>query len=242
MALTDNLLAYWSLNEASGNALDSVGSLTLTDTNTVARVAGLLGNCGRFVRSASEHFTANSGTLFNLGSGNFSIQAWVKPVANNVNYNLVTKDDVSNRQFGLELTGNGNGSVRFFIINSGGSNFGFDTPVNTFSIGAWVHIVVIRRGTTWECWVDGSSKTCNTLGSSLLAGTAMNASTAAFQIGRKPYTGFQNPYDGDMDEVGIWSRAISSAEVSQLNNGGAGLAYPFTTQPPTAVFAKHLGI
>ena len=33
-----------------------------------------------------------------------------------------------------------------------------------------------------------------------------------------------------IDEAGIWSRALSSAEISQLYNGGAGLPYPL---PPT---------
>jgi hypothetical protein len=33
---------------------------------------------------------------------------------------------------------------------------------------------------------------------------------------------------GDIDEVGIWSRVLTSTEVTQLYNGGAGLQYPFT--------------
>jgi len=36
-------------------------------------------------------------------------------------------------------------------------------------------------------------------------------------------------FDGLIDEVGIWSRALNSTEVSELYNSGSGLAYPFTT-------------
>ena len=34
--------------------------------------------------------------------------------------------------------------------------------------------------------------------------------------------------DGIIDEVGIWARSLSDAEVTQLYNAGAGLTYPFT--------------
>ncbi len=33
--------------------------------------------------------------------------------------------------------------------------------------------------------------------------------------------------DGIVDEVGLWSRALTIAEVTALYNAGAGLAYPF---------------
>jgi hypothetical protein len=34
MALTDNLVAYYKLDESSGNAADIVNSITLTNTST----------------------------------------------------------------------------------------------------------------------------------------------------------------------------------------------------------------
>jgi hypothetical protein len=35
-------------------------------------------------------------------------------------------------------------------------------------------------------------------------------------------------YNGYLDEVGVWSRALTSSEVTQLYNSGLGLQYPFT--------------
>ena len=31
-----------------------------------------------------------------------------------------------------------------------------------------------------------------------------------------------------MDEVGVWSRALSSSEIAQLYNSGSGLSYPLS--------------
>src|SRR6202035_2479657 len=38
---------------------------------------------------------------------------------------------------------------------------------------------------------------------------------------------YQAYFDGDIDEVSIWNRALTSTEVSDLYNSGGGLQYPF---------------
>ncbi len=43
-ALTDNLSAYWKLDEASGTRVDSAGSNDLTSNNSVGQAVGKLGN------------------------------------------------------------------------------------------------------------------------------------------------------------------------------------------------------
>ena len=53
MALTDNLVSYWKLDESSGNAADSVGSNTLTNTGTATYAAGKINN-GVVVNGSSQ--------------------------------------------------------------------------------------------------------------------------------------------------------------------------------------------
>jgi hypothetical protein len=43
-------------------------------------------------------------------------------------------------------------------------------------------------------------------------------------------------FDGMIDEIGVWSRALTSGEVTQLYNSGAGLQYPFTSNNTSAFF------
>ena len=47
-----------------------------------------------------------------------------------------------------------------------------------------------------------------------------------YKLGLNP--GGSLHYDGLMDEVGIWTRALSGAEISELYNSGSGLQYPFS--------------
>lgn len=58
---------------------------------------------------------------------------------------------------------------------------------------------------------------------------AIDYSDGDFFIGKARAGVSADPFDGLIDEVGIWSRAIDSTEVTSLYNGGAGLQYPFTT-------------
>jgi hypothetical protein len=59
-----------------------------------------------------------------------------------------------------------------------------------------------------------------------LAVTAFPDNTSPFSIGTWPGIGGQN-FLGEIDEVGIWSRALTSGEISDLYNSGSGLSYPF---------------
>ena len=52
-----NLVSYWKLDEASGNALDAHGTNTLTDSNTVTSAAGKIGDSRHFTRTVPEYFT-----------------------------------------------------------------------------------------------------------------------------------------------------------------------------------------
>jgi hypothetical protein len=73
-----------------------------------------------------------------------------------------------------------------------------------------------------ELFVDGVSQGTIVAGSSLASG-------AGFGVGNSTIVG-GGLYNGSIDEAGVWSRALSQADVTELYNGGAGLTYPFTRQ------------
>src|SRR3990167_10109236 len=83
MALTDNITAYWKLDESSGNAADSVASNTLTNTNTVGYSAGKINNAADFVGANSTYFIAGS-PVAALGAKSYSF--WTKVTT-------ITQDD-----------------------------------------------------------------------------------------------------------------------------------------------------
>ena len=57
-------------------------------------------------------------------------------------------------------------------------------------------------------------------------GTGNGLVSASFAAGR-PGDVNGSYWDGRIDELGVWGRVLSPAEISELYNAGAGLAYPF---------------
>jgi len=74
-----------------------------------------------------------------------------------------------------------------------------------------------------EIYVNGSS-VASTPSSGGSMASVFNSS-APFQLGA---ISGGNYIDGLIDETGVWSRLLTAEEVTQLYNGGAGLAYPLT--------------
>lgn len=214
MALIDNLISYWKMDEASGDAVDSHGTNTLTDQNTVGSAAGKINNGRDFERDSVEHFTHTDNASLSTGDIDFTFAFWFKPETV-VDFEwILAKDDLSsNRDYGFYS--DASGTVYFYVVT--GSSVQVPSNVN-ISAGTWYHIVG---------WHDSVN---NEIGIAINAGTAatqahslgVNDTTAGFCIGGASGT---NTADGIIDEVGFWKRVLTSQERTDLYNGGAGLAY-----------------
>lgn len=122
MSLYSSLVAFWKLDEASGNRTDSVGANTLTDTNTVGNATGLVyGTAASFVAASSEYLTINDNTALSTGDVDFWVAAWFylsAPLA--TSHILAAKNATSsNREFRL---GFNSGDPLWLVMNNGGTN------------------------------------------------------------------------------------------------------------------------
>lgn len=222
MALADNIISYWKLDEASGNAADSVGALTLTNNNSVPYGTGKINNGAVF----------NNGTTQSLSSGGPAFGAagtiafwFFAPTGYDGGY--FHDADASNRYY-------------HYINGDGSSATSFNgTTMPAFTAGgivtnAWTHVVM-----TWDNSL-GSNKQALYKNGTLYANTnnAISASTpASWYLGnRYSNTGTFDALQGTLDEFGVWTRALSSTEVTELYNGGAGFQYPFTSNNGAGFF------
>src|SRR3990167_5804230 len=74
--ITNNLIAFWTLNEPSGDRMDSFGGHTLLDNNTVENASGIRSAAALFVSANNEYLLhANTSTLA-TGDINFSFSTW----------------------------------------------------------------------------------------------------------------------------------------------------------------------
>jgi len=212
MALADNLVSYWKLDESSGNASDSVGSNTLTNTSATYS-AGKINNGAVFNGSSSKLNATISGT------STFTISCWIKPDNVTTEQYIATRRNTSNNaNYGLTILTTG--KVRMNSYN--GSTSGEFDSSTTLSTGTYYHIVAVFNGSSSILYINGSSDATGTV--------QTHTSGSDFFVGANSTLSY---YDGMTDEVGIWSRALSSTEVTSLYNSGNGISYSFAAPTVT---------
>ena len=213
---TTDLVDWWPLDEASGNAIGLHAGLDLTDNNTVTAGTGGPGssNYRVFTRANSESFSRASEAAFQFGTGDFSVGCWFRTT----NTNPLAGAD-QNTILGKHYTS-------FELFNYGGYIGGYCGGA-TNSVGAigttpvsnntWYHLVLQRSGTELQLWINGTKLSTST--------NSANADTAnALSFGVRP--GPSGWLDADVNRAFIFKgRALSSGEISALYNSGNGLDY-----------------
>ena len=215
--LTDNLVAYYKLDESSGNASDSAGGgLTLTNNN-VSFTTGKINNSASF--NGSAYLSTNS-NLF-PASGDFTIAFWY--YANNETGQLFADWATAKRNIYIRADAN---TISLFRGNGSNSQSATPTTSATIANDTWTYVVFTQSGTTGSVYLNSGTPVTSNLTYTGGTDTGYTHYVGVFnQIGG---AGLNDYFTGRLDEVGVWSRALSSTEVSELYNSGAGFQYPFT--------------
>lgn len=229
--------AYWSLDEASGNRADSVGSNTLTDHNTVTSGTGLFGNAALFTAANSEYLTAADAGGLRI-NGDFSVSLWLKPASlANGFISILDKRATGAAGWNFAYTHNTafpaaeNTFFGFGGQNSSGGNASAGA-VGPLAVGTWTHVVGLYEASqpAFRVIVNGvddqnGSPFANT------GGVDPSGGTETLYVGC--YSDLSYFFDGYIDQVIIWNRLITAQDATDLYNGGAGLPYPFYNGPQT---------
>ena len=222
MALTDNLLAYYKLDETSGTtSTDEVNSYNGTISGVTINQTGKLNSAYSF--TANSNFVTFGSQLDTIGTSSFSISFWIKSNSA-TGGRIATKDNdySTNGSWGVYYDPTGIG-----IFYRGASTITLSS-VTTVNDNIWHHVVITRNPTngTRKIYIDGSLDSQISSGDTF-TGSGLSPTT----IGSEHSTSneYPNGFIGLLDEVGFWTREISSSEVSTLYNSGAGLEYPLST-------------
>lgn len=239
MALIDNLVSYWKLDEESGTRVDAHSTNTndLTDNNTVLFGAGIISNAADFESANSESLTITDAAQTGLDiTGDLSYSCWINfestPTTDNGMAISAKWGALANRSYYFLLLNNG-GTLQLGFFSHDGSSGVFRGVNWTPSLATWYHVAVVytAAGGTADFYVDGAQQGAQQSGLQ----TALNSAAGTFAIGQTNTTP-ADFMDGLIDELGIWDRALTASEISDLYNGGAGLAYPLSSG--TTVFPQ----
>lgn len=203
MALTTNLISYWKLDESSGDASDSKGANTLFNQGTTSFTTGKINNGITNNGTSGKYFKTTDINTCDI-SGDFSISFWYKSAATpGATQGLFLKNDILRvyYQSGPKLT-----------VKAGN----YKDYSTTLTSGTWYHLVITVSGTTQTLYKNASSVGTGTA-------SARTNGDQPFQVGIDN----DGVFNGVIDEVGFWTRALSSGEVTTLYNSGSGIQYPF---------------
>jgi hypothetical protein len=233
IASIPNLVSYYPLNT---NANDS----TSANHGTLINGASIT-SPGQY---GSGAVTLNGTTQYvNLGNpaslqitGQITIAAWVKStVATNIR-NIVNKGHTTtpNGEITLRINagqyqgGSWNGASHIAVGPAGQA---------TSDVGTWVHLASVYDGTTWRLYRNGTQ-----IGF-LVDATGAVTVAANWSIGSQGGAAARL-FAGQVDEVCIFNRGLSAAEVTQvMNNTGIsnGILWAASTYAPATTWATANG-
>lgn len=221
MALTDSLVAYWSLDEASGTRSDSHGANDLTDNNTVTAEAAKQSNGALFVAANSEYLSIADNAALSGSDRDFMLCGWV--LLNSypgATFGIIGKGTgVSNASGEYYLRYN-HGSTAFqWRCFTGSASATLSDPTPAPALETWYFIELWHDSTNNQIGIRVNRGVGDT---TPFAGPVANT-TGAFRMGQDPSGA--NHFDGVMDEWGFWDRILTSAELDELYNSGAGVSY-----------------
>jgi len=216
----DACVGFWTFNEGSGATTADMSGRGNTGTlvNAPEWVEGRYGTALYFNGSSKYVNVGNAASLkFGLP---FTYSMWIKLPGN---IDGAWRHPVSNTSWrgspGRDAMINSN---QQFIMTVNGSEC--TSPRNNWSIttNVWHNIVYTVSSTTSKLYIDGVLK------QTFSGSWSLSPSSYDTWIGNSPAGGY-SPFWGTMDDVAIWNRDLTQAEVTQLVNmsyAGAG-AVPY---------------
>ena len=221
------IVAYYPMDEGSGTAVKDASGKGHdgTLTGTVNWVQGKIGTALDFPGDAATPNYVGVGKWDpSESTGQVSVATWIKWAGANSTstfQGIVTKSDGVFVAIRWQLTMSNS-------TNQIGFGFGGGAPVYPAAappVGEWEHVVFTHDGTTATMYINGTVQTTT---SAVALGTGTGA---AIVIGALNFQGTADaPFKGTIDEVYLFDKALSAAEVGEVMQGA--FAGPYKSRTP----------
>ncbi|MHB8261029.1 MAG: T9SS type A sorting domain-containing protein [Bacteroidia bacterium] len=149
-----------------------------------------------------------------VGGNQITVEAWVAPTNSVSSGGAIVNNHQNTTQFLLGI----NNSQYYFFIGYGA--FSVSTPTAVVTPGSWQHVAGVYDGSSLKIYVNG-----------VLSGTTAVSPTFNFPSSstttKLGSDAFGEYFNGSMDEVRIWNRALCGGEI--INSMNAELKLPQTS-------------
>ena len=222
--LRTSLVAYWKMEEATGETrLDTLGRYNLTDNGNVLQGTGKIGYGAGFV--SSDALTGSDAALLlpSATVAELTVAGWVTTSGATEWNGIVTRQDegTSDRAWRVQWRRSTN-TWYIYVYKDNGSDQVSRTLVSP--VAADTTCFFAFRLTATE-----ANLRVNTTDATALPLTETNPDCATpFTVGSWLTNGSPvSSMTGVVDELGLWARKLTDAELLTLYNAGQGLQYPF---------------
>src|SRR5207253_5767275 len=190
---------------------------------------------GKYGKALTFNGTSNWVTVPDANSLDLTtamtIEAWVNPTAVSGYQEAVLKEATGDLAYAL-YANNGTPAVPGGVMSSGAAQR--TAPgTSAIAVNVWTHIATTFDGATLRMFVNGVQT-----GTASLSGS-INVTTGPLRIGGNAIWG--EYFSGRIDEVRVYNRALTAAEIAADMNAAVGGGAPDTTPPTVALTAPASG-
>jgi hypothetical protein len=219
-------VGWWKFDEGSGSSTsDSSGNgATGALTNTPTWVAGrILPGALSFNGSTQSVAISGAGAVANLYTTGMTVSAWIKPagLGGGNGGRIVDKD---NNDQGWYFSLNASNTLKFASDQFSGTSPSVTSASSAITLNAWQHVVATWDGTTSgagiHLYVNGTLLTGTTVVTGANNTTTYPDPTTPFTIGNRP-TDNARGFNGLIDDVRVYNRVLSAAEITALADSTA---------------------
>ncbi len=215
--------ASWNLDEGSGQTIvDRVaanhgflGLSTAAESSDPARVLGKYGSALSFDGVDDVATVPLTTSTQNLSS--FTYSAWIKPNSlGEASYGRIVSRESSVKYDDFYLLVNPGNTISASITNSAGTTFISYAVASSISLNAWNHVAVTyddKGDRKLHLFVNGVETTYQA--QPPVTGT-LKFTNNPILIGNTP--SLDRTFDGAIDEVNVYNRALSASEISNVFN------------------------
>ncbi|MFO0796476.1 MAG: tandem-95 repeat protein [Gemmataceae bacterium] len=202
---TAGMVGQW---KGEGTANDSVGANHGTVTGAVGYAAGQVGQGFTF---SGGYVTVPAAPALDLTSS-LTLAGWVYLTGNNFNNGIIYKGAFNGSQgvysFGF-FTG-GSNRLSFRLNGSTAEGAGQATGATALAVGQWYHVAAVynQAAGTQKIYVNGVEDISRPYSA------AVGTTAGPLVLGGYYSSGFL--LNGQLDEVGVYNRALSPAELTEL--------------------------
>ena len=212
---TNGLVGYWpfngNANDASGNGNNGTVNGSILTNDRFGKPSAAYSFDG-----SSNYIDVPNSSSFNFTKNKMTVSLWmlttVSTPVNNV-HTLISKQSSSGaNQSGFNIAKEN--TLTYLLIKNGPNTpQGYSTVPSTSLLNSWHNLVCVADSGILKTYIDGQLIKTDT------TNAAIGLSTQALRFGKPIYSIINSEFNGSLDDIGIWNRALTEQEITSLYNG-----------------------